>query len=68
MDTGFAPYGMDMPYRVIAGNNPLNWSDPFGLYKCTYDVSSHTMICIPDHLIFPVFYSNKVVSGNNNFP
>jgi hypothetical protein len=27
MDTGFAPYGMDMPYRVIAYNNPIILKD-----------------------------------------
>jgi hypothetical protein len=27
MDTGFAPYGMDMPYRVISYNNPIVLKD-----------------------------------------
>ncbi len=26
----FAPIGWDMPYGVIAGNNPINANDPYG--------------------------------------
>jgi hypothetical protein len=28
---GFAPIGRDEPYRIIVGNNPVNYMDPLGL-------------------------------------
>ena len=30
-DTGFTPIGLDEPYRIVVGNNPVNWVDPLGL-------------------------------------
>ena len=31
-DIGFAPIGLDEPYRIVVGNNPVNFVDPLGLY------------------------------------
>ncbi len=41
INTDFLPYGLDMPYRIIVGNNPVNFTDPLGLgildcIKCFY--------------------------------
>ena len=30
-DIGFAPIGLDEPYRIVVGNNPVNKIDPLGL-------------------------------------
>lgn len=30
-DIGFAPIGLDEPYRIVVGNNPVNFVDPLGL-------------------------------------
>jgi len=30
-DIGFAPVGLDEPYRIVVGNNPVNFVDPLGL-------------------------------------
>jgi len=30
-DIGFTPIGLDEPYRIVVGNNPVNWIDPWGL-------------------------------------
>lgn len=30
-DIGFAPIGLDEPYRIVVGNNPVNFIDPLGL-------------------------------------
>lgn len=32
MDTGFAAVGLDVSYRVITLNNPINYTDPHGLF------------------------------------
>ncbi len=32
MDMGFLPIGLDEPYRIVVGNNPINDTDPTGLY------------------------------------
>lgn len=32
-DIGFAPVGLDEPYRIVVGNNPANFVDPWGLYR-----------------------------------
>ena len=54
------------PYNYT--NNPVNWTDPFGLYDCTYDVSDHTMTCTPNNSGNPTFSSSDYVSGNNLDP
>lgn len=46
-------------------DNPISRIDPYGLYSCTYDIISHTLICIPDNPDDPGFSSNNYVSGNN---
>jgi hypothetical protein len=33
-DIGFAPIGLDEPYRIVVGNNPVNFVDPLGLEGC----------------------------------
>ena len=30
-DIGFTPIGLDEPYRIVVGNNPVNFVDPLGL-------------------------------------
>jgi RHS repeat-associated protein len=50
------------------GDNPVNIIDPFGLYNCTYSISHHRMICIPNHMTYPTFDSSDFVAGNNNAP
>ena len=32
-DTGFTPIGLDEPYRIVVGNSPVNWIDPWGFMK-----------------------------------
>jgi hypothetical protein len=32
-DIGFAPIGLDEPYRIVVGNNPVNFVDPLGLFS-----------------------------------
>ncbi|MFC1770036.1 RHS repeat-associated core domain-containing protein [Nitrospirota bacterium] len=38
----------DLNFYRYVGNNPVNYSDPLGLAKCTYSISSHTMVCGPN--------------------
>ncbi len=37
----FLPYGSDMPYRIIVGNNPVHWVDPWGLWT----IGPTCMVC-----------------------
>lgn len=32
----FAPIGLDMPYRTIVQNNPVNFVDPLGLWQISF--------------------------------
>ncbi|MBI4689534.1 MAG: DUF2778 domain-containing protein [Nitrospirae bacterium] len=49
----------------IYANNPVNWIDRWGLYECTYDISSHDMTCTPNNSGNLTFNSSSFVSGNN---
>ncbi|MBI5196646.1 MAG: DUF2778 domain-containing protein [Nitrospirae bacterium] len=61
---GFA--GGDVNLYAYVGNNPVNFVDPFGLYDCTYSISSHTMTCTPTNTaVGAPFNSGNYVSGNN---
>jgi hypothetical protein len=74
MDTGFAPYGMDMPYRVISYNNPIilkdldghepgDWgSYDYGYYDYSWlyeDTSTQTNYVEP--------YNNSNLNSNSGF-
>ena len=37
---------------VYVENNPLSFVDPYGLAKCYYSISAHTMVCYPNDLGF----------------
>ncbi|ADW17596.1 YD repeat protein [Desulfobulbus propionicus DSM 2032] len=42
------PIGLDggMNFYAYVGGDPVNWVDPWGLAKCTYSISKHTLICV----------------------
>jgi len=48
--------------------DPVNWVDPSGLYTCTYNIRSHTMVCTPNSPEHPSFNSPRYVSGNDLSP
>jgi len=52
------------PFGYVNGD-PVTGIDPFGLYQCTYSISLHSMICIPNDAGHPRFNSSNFVSGNN---
>ena len=37
----YLPYGSDIPYRIIVGNNPVGWIDPLGLIWVTVGNDYH---------------------------
>jgi len=40
--------GGDVNLYGYVGNNPLQWTDPLGLARCYYSISSHTLLCWPN--------------------
>jgi hypothetical protein len=47
------------------GANPVSFSDPQGLYSCTYSINVHTLSCTSLDPAHPSFLSDQFVSGNN---
>ncbi|PPD45241.1 MAG: hypothetical protein CTY16_10540 [Methylobacter sp.] len=44
------PIGIDGGVNTFGyvGGNPVNYADPLGLARCTYVISRHTLICVPN--------------------
>jgi RHS repeat-associated protein len=48
---------------AYVSNDPVDYTDPFGLYSCHYSISAHTMVCIPNDPNDPKFDSSNFASG-----
>jgi RHS repeat-associated protein len=38
-----------MNFYAYVGNGPTNFTDPFGLAKCNYQIAAHTLVCMSDN-------------------
>jgi RHS repeat-associated protein len=50
-------------FYAYVQNNPLIWTDPLGLVRCTYDVAAHHYHCVSDDGT-QTFDTTRVRSGN----
>lgn len=59
--------GLANLYSYVGGD-PVNGSDPTGLYRCVYLIRSGVLYCSPTDPAHPSFGPHSYVSGNNLSP